>query len=93
MSDLAKRTETPAASGQPMRIEHHGVNVDVDLYPGSSPQPTPVVPSTQGAARAGQGGAGADNAVICVSNKSVTDRVVGEFERRGVLAFGPICDS
>jgi flagellar basal body-associated protein FliL len=35
---------------------------------------------------------GAD-AVICVSNKSVTDRVVGEFGRRGVPAFGPIWDS
>ncbi|MHA6668490.1 ferredoxin reductase domain-containing protein [Homoserinimonas sp. A447] len=35
---------------------------------------------------------GAD-AVICVSNKSVTGRVVGEFERRGVPAFGPIWDS
>lgn len=35
---------------------------------------------------------GAD-AVICVSNKGVTDRVVGEFGRRGVPAFGPIWDS
>lgn len=35
---------------------------------------------------------GAD-AVICVSNKSVTGRVVGEFEPRGVPAFGPIWDS
>ncbi|WP_022887587.1 membrane protein [Glaciibacter superstes] len=35
---------------------------------------------------------GAD-AVICVANKSVTDRVVGEFERRSVPAFGPIWDS
>lgn len=35
---------------------------------------------------------GAD-AVICVANKSVTDRVVGEFERRGIPAFGPIWDS
>ncbi|MCB1273584.1 MAG: hypothetical protein KDB25_04210 [Leucobacter sp.] len=35
---------------------------------------------------------GAD-AVICVANKVVTDRVVGEFERRGIPAFGPIWDS
>lgn len=35
---------------------------------------------------------GAD-AVICVANKSVTDRVVEEFERRGIPAFGPIWDS
>lgn len=35
---------------------------------------------------------GAD-AVICVANKIVTARVVGEFERRGVPAFGPIWDS
>lgn len=35
---------------------------------------------------------GAD-AVICVSNKGVTDRVVEEFGRRGVPAFGPIWDS
>lgn len=35
---------------------------------------------------------GAD-AVICVSNKGVTDRVVDEFGRRGVPAFGPIWDS
>ncbi|MBO1902404.1 hypothetical protein J4H92_10640 [Leucobacter weissii] len=35
---------------------------------------------------------GAD-AVICVSNRPVTSRVVGEFERRGVPAFGPIWDS
>ncbi|WP_155957138.1 hypothetical protein [Rhodococcus sp. UNC23MFCrub1.1] len=35
---------------------------------------------------------GAD-AVIIVSNKAVTDRVVSEFERRGIPAFGPIWDS
>ncbi|GAA1693150.1 hypothetical protein GCM10009808_07890 [Microbacterium sediminicola] len=35
---------------------------------------------------------GAD-AVICVSNRPVTARVVGEFERRGIPAFGPIWDS
>ena len=35
---------------------------------------------------------GAD-AVICVSNKAVTDRVVREFGRRGIPAFGPIWDS
>lgn len=35
---------------------------------------------------------GAD-AVIIVANKAVTDRVVSEFERRGVPAFGPIWDS
>ncbi|UPO77915.1 hypothetical protein [Arthrobacter sp. Helios] len=35
---------------------------------------------------------GAD-AVIIVSNKSVTGRVVSEFERRGIPAFGPIWDS
>ncbi len=35
---------------------------------------------------------GAD-AVICVSNKHVTDRIVSEFGRRGVPAFGPIWDS
>lgn len=35
---------------------------------------------------------GAD-AVICVSNKFVTDRIVSEFGRRGVPAFGPIWDS
>lgn len=35
---------------------------------------------------------GAD-AVICVANKPVTDRVVGGFERRGIPAFGPIWDS
>ena len=35
---------------------------------------------------------GAD-AVICVANKAVTDRVVGEFGRLGVPAFGPIWDS
>lgn len=35
---------------------------------------------------------GAD-AVICVSNKGVTAKVVGEFERRGIPAFGPIWDS
>lgn len=35
---------------------------------------------------------GAD-AVIIVSNKAVTDRVVTEFERRGIPAFGPIWDS
>ncbi|MCA0378321.1 MAG: hypothetical protein LCH36_02620 [Actinobacteria bacterium] len=36
--------------------------------------------------------AGAD-AVIIVANKSVTDHVVNEFERRGIPAFGPIWDS
>lgn len=35
---------------------------------------------------------GAD-AVICISNRPVTARIVGEFERRGVPAFGPIWDS
>ncbi len=35
---------------------------------------------------------GAD-AVICVANQPVTNRVVGEFERRGIPAFGPIWDS
>ena len=35
---------------------------------------------------------GAD-AVICVSNKKVTDRIVAEFEQRGTPAFGPIWDS
>lgn len=35
---------------------------------------------------------GAD-AVICVSNKGVTDRIVSEFEKRGTPAFGPIWDS
>lgn len=35
---------------------------------------------------------GAD-AVIIVSNKAVTGRVVSEFERRGIPAFGPIWDS
>lgn len=35
---------------------------------------------------------GAD-AVIIVSNKGVTERVVSEFGRRGVPAFGPIWDS
>jgi hypothetical protein len=35
---------------------------------------------------------GAD-AVICISNKAVTWRVVHEFERRGIPAFGPIWDS
>lgn len=35
---------------------------------------------------------GADS-VICVSNQSVTERIVGEFERRGIPAFGPIWDS
>lgn len=35
---------------------------------------------------------GAD-AVICVSNKAVTERIVTEFGRRGVPAFGPIWDS
>lgn len=34
---------------------------------------------------------GAD-AVICVSNKNVTDRIVLEFEHRGIPAFGPIWD-
>lgn len=33
------------------------------------------------------------DAVICVANKPVTDRVVGEFERLGVPTFGPIWDS
>lgn len=33
------------------------------------------------------------DAVIIVSNKSVTDRVVSGFERRGIPAFGPIWDS
>lgn len=32
-------------------------------------------------------------AVFVLSNKDVTSRVVGELERRGVLAFGPIWDS
>lgn len=35
---------------------------------------------------------GAD-AVICVSNRPVTERIVKHFERRGVPAFGPIWDS
>ena len=35
---------------------------------------------------------GAD-AVICISNRRVTARVVGELERRGIPAFGPIWDS
>lgn len=35
---------------------------------------------------------GAD-AVICISNRRVTGRVVGELERRGIPAFGPIWDS
>lgn len=35
---------------------------------------------------------GAD-AVICVSNKGVTAKIVSEFERRGTPAFGPIWDS
>ena len=35
---------------------------------------------------------GAD-AVICISNRAVTARVVGELERRGIPAFGPIWDS
>ncbi|WP_052136703.1 hypothetical protein [Arthrobacter sp. PAMC 25486] len=30
--------------------------------------------------------------VICVSNKNVTDRIVLEFEHRGIPAFGPIWD-
>jgi len=35
---------------------------------------------------------GAD-AVICVANQPVTSRLVREFERRGIPAFGPIWDS
>ena len=35
----------------------------------------------------------AADAVICISNRRVTGRVVGELERRGVPAFGPIWDS
>lgn len=35
---------------------------------------------------------GAD-AVICVSNKGVTEKIVSEFELRGTPAFGPIWDS
>lgn len=35
---------------------------------------------------------GAD-ALIVVSNRGVTSRIVGEFERRGLPAFGPIWDS
>jgi hypothetical protein len=35
---------------------------------------------------------GAD-AVICISNRAVTARVVGELERHGIPAFGPIWDS
>ena len=31
--------------------------------------------------------------MICISNKRVTDRVVGELARRGIPAFGPIWDS
>ena len=33
------------------------------------------------------------DAVICISNRRVTARIVGELERRGIPAFGPIWDS
>ena len=65
------------------------------LETGASPPPArlePVVVLGPPDALATRLGSGAE-AVICISNKTLTWQVVHGFEQRGIPAFGPVWDS